>query len=120
MPKQLDKFWGSSKNKILFQHYSSDVILRHACKENKLLTIVSGTIQEHGATPALMVSSTSSEILEVPVLRLNIEEADMRIIPHIKWSALRGQSKITVVSNDTDALVLLLHYFHQLEEFSLQ
>ena len=109
MPKQLDKFWGSSKNKVLFQQYSSDVILRQACEEKNQLTIASGTIQEYGATPAVMVSNTSSEILELPALCLNIEEADIRIIPHIKRSALRGQSKITVISNDTDALVLLLH-----------
>lgn len=49
---------------------------------------------------------------------LNHEEADFRIIPHLKWNCtlFPEYSTAIVVSKDTDILVLLVHY---LKVFSL-
>ena len=40
----------------------------------------------------------------------HIEEANMRIMPHIAKSVESGLKKVVVVSNDTDVCALLLHY----------
>ena len=50
---------------------------------------------------------------ERPDLDNHIEEADMRIIPHIAKSIESGLKNVVVVSNDTDVCVLLLHYTPQ-------
>ena len=50
---------------------------------------------------------------ERPDLDNHIEEADMRIIPHIVKSIESGLKNVVVVSNDTDIYVLLLHYTPQ-------
>ena len=43
-----------------------------------------------------------------------IEEADSRMILHINWSVTFQKYKnFVVLSNDTDVLVLILHYFKQ-------
>ena len=47
---------------------------------------------------------------ERPDLDNHIEEADMRIIPHIVESIESGLRNVVAVSNDTDIGVLLLHY----------
>ena len=56
---------------------------------------------------------------ERPDLDNHIEEADMRIIPHIAKSIESGLKNVVVVSNDTDACVLLLNYTPQLIESGL-
>ena len=39
-----------------------------------------------------------------------IEEADLRIIPHIKDSIQSKNTRIVLLSNDTDVLVLVLYF----------
>ena len=39
-----------------------------------------------------------------------VEEADMRVIPHVMESIKRGNRRIAVLANDTDVLILLLRY----------
>ena len=41
-------------------------------------------------------------------LTLDLEEADIRLIPHIYQAILKGFSRIVVLSNDTDVFVILL------------
>ena len=43
-----------------------------------------------------------------------LEEADTRIIPHLYYEASNGHKRFVVVSNDTDAVVLILSYTHLL------
>ena len=41
-----------------------------------------------------------------------LEEADVRIIPHIEKAIKNESKRIVVLSNDTDVFALLLHYSH--------
>ena len=51
--------------------------------------------------------------------RHNIEEADSRIVVHAMQACKNGESKIVVLSSDTDVVVLLLHYWMKFEEKNL-
>ena len=43
---------------------------------------------------------------EVPELNVGIKEADLRLLPHAKYSIVRDKAKrIVILSNDTDILV---------------
>jgi len=55
-----------------------------------------------------------------PELNCAIEEADARIIPHLKDSVKNGNKEIVVSSTDTDVLVLLIHYFMSLEDHTVK
>ena len=38
------------------------------------------------------------------------EEADLRIVSHVNWAVQNGAKRVVVLSNDTDAAHLLLHF----------
>ena len=53
---------------------------------------------------------TSEEAIQLPELESNIEEADMRLIPHSLHAAQDMAKRIIILSNDTDVLVLDIHF----------
>ena len=110
LPKQMEKFWSSSKNKESFQNFIRSYFSLLA-KQNNQETILSGVQINNQQVPAIQISSQSHENTFIASLASNIEEADQRLIQHIYWAAGQGKSTFLVVSNDTDVLVLLIHYF---------
>ena len=63
--------------------------------------------------------------ITLPELNVKIEETDVRMIPHALHSANGGASKVILLSNDTDVVVLELHYWsllkgHGLEELCIR
>ena len=46
----------------------------------------------------------------------NIKEADQRLIIHNKWCAGKNQQNFLFVSNDTDVLVHLIHYYQMFHD----
>ena len=42
-------------------------------------------------------------------LNSNLEEADLRIMPHVYDSVVSGTKSVVVLSNDTDVITLLLY-----------
>ena len=60
-----------------------------------------------------MQLNNEGHVNEINDLRSGLEEADMRIIPHIHWDVIKYSRKcLTVISEDTDVVVLLLYYFN--------
>ena len=57
---------------------------------------------------------TSSCIEYVPQLRSNHEEADSRLMLHIAYAGRQNTQQACVSSPDTDVLVLLVHFFSEL------
>ena len=55
-----------------------------------------------------------------PELDVSIEEADLRMMVHIKNAAQNGIKRSVVVSNDTDVLVLLMNYWATFKEIGLE
>ena len=53
---------------------------------------------------------------ELESLMSNIKEADQRLIIHNKWCAGKNQQNFLFVSNDTDVLVHLIHYYQMFHD----
>ena len=63
-------------------------------------------------------SPETSESIEA--LTCCVEEADDRLVLHCAWEVDHGNSRLLVISNDTDTIVLLLRFIPQFRERSLQ
>ena len=109
LPADMNKFWPSASNKTKLQAY----IKSHLADVPSECQIV--TSQLVGLEPCV----TNGK--EIPELNFdNIEEADMRIIPHTQHAARRGATRVLVISGDTDVIVLLLHYWPEFKVHGLQ
>ena len=117
LPVQMEKFWGSETNKELMQSYFCENLKVLAMKK-KVPLVLSGTIKDETALPAQYVDVDHELVENIQDLTLEIEEADLRIIPHIAWNIKRNRniSNFIVISRDTDVIVLLLFYFKQFSE----
>ena len=85
---------------------------------NTLDMVLSGIIDDDDeCTPATFYRYHDNSTSAVKELALNHEEVDLRIIPHLNWSAnsFPERKRAIVVSKDTDILVLLVHYMKSLK-----
>ena len=51
-------------------------------------------------------------------LELPIEEADLRIIPHVQYAIKQGNLRVIVTSNDIDVVVLLIQCYKVLQSIN--
>ena len=58
--------------------------------------------------------------ITLPELNVKVEEADVRMIPHALHSVNEGASGVILLSNDTDIVVLGLHYCSLLKGHDLK
>ena len=122
MPKQLDKFWKSAGNKILLQDFASSK-MTELSQQNDITLLLSGQVKEDGyqnyCTNAILVNPGYHEI---PELASDLDEADMRLIQHVKWhlQMYPACNAVCVESNDSDVVVLLLFYFSDFKSLGLQ
>ena len=109
LPRQMEKFWSSSKNKECFQSFIRSYFSLPYEQSNQEL-ILSGVLINDQQLPAMLIFNQNNDNVAINSLASNIEEADQRLIQHIYWAAKKGKSTFVVISNDTDVLVLLIHY----------
>ena len=76
---------------------------------NKTIILSGYTSNSGESFPADKYIEGSNNILTE--LELPIEEADLRIIPHVQHAIKQGNLRVIVTSNDTDVVVLLIHYY---------
>ena len=76
---------------------------------NKTIILSGYTSNSGESFPADKYIEGSNNILTE--LELPIEEADLRIIPHVQHVIKQGNLRVIVTSNDTDVVVLLIHYY---------
>lgn len=111
LPKQEQKFWGSSQNKILLQKYLRDFI-RYDTTFFCGLELVFSTINE---SPSMSIN------VDLQNLKYdNIEEADVKIIVHIDAAIKQGYTNCYIISSDTDVIVLILYFLKTFKENGLQ
>ena len=116
VPTQMEKFWGSSSNKVKLQSFFAETALKIA-RENNINIVLSGTVVDDNVQPCRAYIINHEEHVDIELLKSSIEEADNRIIPHVNWSVTTmGYKNFVILSNDTDVLVLLLHYFKRFKE----
>ncbi len=73
-----------------------------------------------GEVPYTCLSVQMDVVQPRPELDTNIEEADIRLIPHALHASSNGAERLVVLSNDTDVLVALLHHCMILRNHGLQ
>ena len=66
------------------------------------------------------MSVTHNSIIPVPELDVHIEEEDVRMIPHALHATNQGTTIIVLISNDTDVMVLALHFWGILKGHGLK
>ena len=120
IPKQMDKFWSSSKNKELLQCYVR-FNFAQLIKETKQELVLSGFQVNGEQQPCLLLSDANQhEENSIDYLKCDIEEADQRLIRHLNWAAKNGIKHFTVISNDTDVMVLLIHYLKHFQTLGVE
>ena len=115
LPVTIESFWASSINKVKLQ-----LLLRKYILNNPMAAadIVVSAIRLAEIEPARGVFSNIG--ITLPELNVKIEEADVRMIPHALHSVNEGASKVILLSNDTDVVVLGLHYWSLLKGHGLE
>lgn len=110
LPVQMDRFWASAENKSMLQRALREYISDRALSQQGN-TILSSEMCDNEAPLAVLSikSGKCTEVMDENLMKL-IEEADLRIIPHIMHALKEGYQQVIVASNDTDVLVLLLHF----------
>ena len=121
LPRQMDKFWPSNVNKANFEsliHAEAlawnwsppimEIMVSHFCKPDGIVV------------PCWLKTMRPVHAELVPELEHNIEEADMRIIPHAMHAVEHCKKRIIVLSSDTDVFVLLMLYWSELKENGLE
>ena len=110
IPVQIDTFWACTTNKENLQLLSRDFFAKKS-EENHLNIILSGYLKDDSEGESC-VQCKDGVHLDRHDLHSELEEADVRIIPHIAKAIENCHKCIVVLSNGTDVVVLLLHYIH--------
>lgn len=117
MPVDMNTFWASSTNKRKLQKLLGNTICERSIELEGIEIYLSGVSGEHSLHSR---SVHQGNIKQHEELDLNIEEADLRIIPHIMHATRSDHDRIVVLSNDTDVFVLLCHYWSMFHRHGLK
>ena len=89
----------SSENKTSLNKFLAEALPAHSYKGKQVII-----------THEQNVLSNSSETLS----DCNHEEADTRMMVHVEHSLVSGAKTIRICSQDTDVVIIVLAFFHQL------
>jgi len=105
----MDSFWASSGNKARLEELLTRFLIDQCPTRVPGVEIVVSQIE--GSTVSTKTRSVHSGITnEYNELDSTLEEADVRIMPHVLHVIRTGIKRIVVLSSETDVLVLLLHF----------
>ena len=107
IPMDMNTFWSSSNNKLLLEKHLHGRLVKLALEDPSHVEVVVSQIQPSNDHPCIKVVQEQRELAH---LRSDMDEADMRIIPHVMDAVSCGNRNVVVLSNDTDVIVLLLYY----------
>ena len=119
IPVQIEKFWANNSNKENLQKLAKEFFINKSI-ENQINAVLSGCLSDNEDHPFKTVEVRDEFVFDRADLDIDIEEADLRIIPHVSKSVSRNFTNIVVISNDTDVFILLLHYLPQFIENGLE
>ena len=108
IPVQLDRFWASANYKEMVQVMSRSYLSEVAI-EKSVNMILSGYIGGNNETVSC-IELKNGYRTQLNDLNSNIEEADLRLVPHIQHAIEQGKQRVVIASNDTDVFALVLYY----------
>ena len=116
LPVHMDSFWSSATNKEKLQELLRDTIMENPKPDKKVVISSMGHSSDIKSCKVIHNACSTA----VPELDLNIEEADVRIIPHALHAVCNGAKRVVLLSNDTDVVVLGLNYWDLLKSHGLR
>ena len=117
LPKDMNTFWSSPHNKRKIQIASRYWICIHSESHfNDIKLFLSATaVTEDYNQQCNIVNDGIAEMYE-ELSFSHIEEADVRIIPHVLDSIHSDKcQRVVMMSNDTDVAVLCIHFFKTMQ-----
>ena len=111
IPVQIERFWACSKNKENLQILSRDFYITLS-KTYGIKFVLSGYVTDANGVQNCTEVSTGVTTVRYD-LNSNTEEADCRMVPHIAKAAENGVERVVVLSNDTDVVMLMVHYMNK-------
>ena len=111
LPIKMLTFWGSNNNKTKLQTELRKNIAHRTQELLPMVVVLSGIGMDGKTAIERWISFKEGIVSQNSILDINIEEADARLMIHIKDAARNGMKRAVVVSNDTDVLVLCIHYW---------
>ena len=109
IPVQIEKFWSSTANKTNLQMLARQKMEQDSANAT-ISTIASGAVVNNELHPSLLFSRGGGEKQPLHELSNTLEEADLRIVPHVDWAVKHGAKRIVVLSKLTDVIILLLRF----------
>ena len=119
IPVQIGKFWANNSNNENLQKLAKEFFINNSI-ENQRNAVLSGCLSYNEDRCLKAVEVRDEFVFNRADLDVDIEEPDLRIISHVSKSVSRNFTNIVVISNDTDVLILLLHYLPQFIENGLE
>ena len=110
LPNNFDTFWSSSRNKEKLLNLIRSELLEEGSNIYPGVKIVLSASGISGKTKVYPCQEITDKQEDIQQLDIEIEEADLRIIPHALHAASDGISTIIILSNDTDVLVATLYF----------
>lgn len=107
IPVQLDRFWSSTSNKMNLQMLTRKNIADTSVNTEYPI-IASGIIVNEELVPAEIYTKGTGHIVQE--LNRRLEEADLRVVPHVEWAVRNSSNRVIVLSNDTDVIIVLLRF----------
>ena len=108
---QLDKFRACIKNKENLQILRREFFIENSCEVEEI--VLSGYVTDADSNQNCLQIQNEGEQVAIDDILSSIVEADARIIPHVAFVIKEGWKQVVVLPNDTDIVVLLLHFYDQ-------
>ena len=112
LPKDISTFWPSVENKSKLENFLKRCITEHFMQKDLDVHIfLSGTVPNgDNDISAGTQSVQNGKLFQHSELDSNLEEVDVRIIPHALHAVRNGIMQLVILSSDTDVFVLEVYF----------
>ena len=115
LPKAMDRFWPSTKNKLQLQSMLHKVAVSKAKEGYFAREVVVGIVADETT-----VRVTNSGVDEVPELDLECDEADELLVHYARHAVRAGATRLVILTCDSDSVFDNIYYCDKLQAEGLK
>ena len=116
LPVDMSTFWVSNENKCKLQNLIRNHIAASNTHYREICIVLSASMVDDELIPCSQLNPDAI----VSELNVEVDEADLRLLPHAKYAVNRECSRVIVLANDTDIIVAFICHCHFLKNLGLQ